>query len=41
VLTPQQVAPGQIAPQVQADDDYIYPGDGSSDVARYPAPRWR
>jgi hypothetical protein len=26
-------------PQVQADDGYIYPADGSSDVARYPAPR--
>jgi hypothetical protein len=39
VLTPQQGAPGRIAPQVQADDDYIYPADGSSDVARYPAPR--
>jgi lipoprotein-anchoring transpeptidase ErfK/SrfK len=39
VLTPQQGASGQIAPQVQADDDYIYPADGSSDVARYPAPR--
>jgi hypothetical protein len=36
VLTPQQVAP-----QVQADPDYIYPADGSSDVARYPAPRGR
>jgi len=45
VLTPQQVAPGQYAPQVQpqvqADDGYIYPADGSSDVARYPAPRSR
>jgi lipoprotein-anchoring transpeptidase ErfK/SrfK len=39
VLTPQQAAPGQYAPQAQADDDYIYPADGSSDVARYPAPR--
>jgi hypothetical protein len=36
VLTPQQ-----LAPQVQADPDYIYPADGSSDVARYPAPRGR
>jgi hypothetical protein len=27
-------------PQVQqSDDGYIYPADGSSDVARYPAPR--
>ena len=40
VLTPQQqAAPGRYAPQAQADDDYIYPADGSSDVARYPAPR--
>ena len=42
-LTPQQAASGQYAaqpqPQVQADDGYIYPADGSSDVARYPAPR--
>jgi L,D-transpeptidase catalytic domain len=28
-------------PQVRADDGYIYPADGSSDVARYPAPRRR
>jgi hypothetical protein len=45
VLTPQQPAPGQYAPQpqpqVRADDGYIYPADGSSDVARYPAPRGR
>ena len=42
VLTPQQVAPGQIPPaQAQADPDYIYPADGSSDAARYPAPRGR
>ena len=39
VITPQQVAPGRIAPQARADDGYIYPADGSSDVARYPAPR--
>jgi len=42
VLTPQ---PGDIAPQVesraQADDGYIYPADGSSNEARYPAPRSR
>jgi hypothetical protein len=40
-LTPQpQLLPSRrIAPQVQADDGYIYPADGSSDVARYPAPR--
>jgi L,D-transpeptidase catalytic domain len=36
---PQQLAPRQIAPQVQADDGYIYPADGSSSEARYPAPR--
>src|SRR3954453_16312687 len=36
VLTPQQVAP-----QAQADPDYIYPADGSSAAARYPAPRGR
>jgi hypothetical protein len=40
VLAPQQGAP-RTAPQVQvqADEDYIYPADGSSDTARYPAPR--
>src|ERR1700744_6637194 len=38
-LTPQQFAPRQIAPQMQADDGYIYPADGSSSEARYPAPR--
>ena len=37
VLTPQ---PRQYRPQVQAaDDGYIYPADGSSSGARYPAPR--
>src|ERR1700738_1798784 len=45
VLAPQQAAPGRYAPQappqMQADDGYIYPADGSSDVARYPAPRSR
>ena len=35
VITPQQ---RQIAPQAQADG-YIYPADGSSSEARYPAPR--
>ena len=35
VITPQ---PRQIAPQVRADG-YIYPADGSSNEARYPAPR--
>jgi hypothetical protein len=39
VLTPQQAAPGQIAPQQRPDDGYIYPADGSPDAARYPAPR--
>jgi hypothetical protein len=40
MLAPEQVAPGLIAPQVQRPDDgYIYPADGNSDVARYPAPR--
>jgi lipoprotein-anchoring transpeptidase ErfK/SrfK len=38
VLTPQQPAPGQY-PQERPDDGYIYPADGNSDVARYPAPR--
>jgi hypothetical protein len=42
-LVPQLPAPREIAPvaqpPVQADDGYIYPADGSSDVARYPAPR--
>jgi hypothetical protein len=45
VLTPQELPPDRIPaqgqPQVQADDGYIYPADGSSDVARYPAPRRR
>jgi hypothetical protein len=45
VITPQRLQPGQYAPQVQpqaqADPDYIYPADGSSDTARYPAPRRR
>jgi hypothetical protein len=35
VLTPQQAAPRQ----VPSDDGYIYPADGSSSEARYPAPR--
>ena len=29
------------APQARADDGYIYPADGSSNEARYPAPRGR
>jgi hypothetical protein len=36
VLTPQ---PQQYPPQARADDGYIYPADGSSNEARYPAPR--
>jgi L,D-transpeptidase catalytic domain len=41
---PREVAPlarpQAPQPQVQqADDGYIYPADGNSDVARYPAPR--
>jgi hypothetical protein len=39
VLTPQQSPPGQYAQPIQPDDGYIYPADGSSDGARYPAPR--
>jgi hypothetical protein len=39
VITPRQLPPPQYAPQVQADDGYIYPADGSPDGARYPAPR--
>jgi L,D-transpeptidase catalytic domain len=41
LLTPQQYAPRQIAPQAQAEDGYIYPADGSSTEQRYPAPRSR
>jgi len=42
-LTPQpQLLPGRrIAPQVQTDDGYIYPADGSATDQRYPAPRRR
>ena len=39
-LVEQQVQP-QLQPQAQADDGYIYPADGSSNEARYPAPRSR
>lgn len=35
VITPQQQ---RIAPQARANDGYIYPADGSSNEARYPAP---
>ena len=38
VITPQP-SQRQIAPQAQANDGYIYPADGSSNQARYPAPR--
>ncbi len=38
---PQQIPGRRLAPQVQADDGYIYPADGSSSEARYPAPRRR
>ncbi|MFY9955527.1 L,D-transpeptidase family protein [Bradyrhizobium sp.] len=42
-LTPQpQLLPGRrIAPEVRADDGYIYPADGSVTDQRYPAPRRR
>jgi hypothetical protein len=41
-LTPGQIAPGR-QPQatVRGNDGYIYPADGSSNEARYPAPRDR
>jgi hypothetical protein len=35
VITPQQ---RRVAPLQRADDGYIYPADGSSNEARYPAP---
>jgi L,D-transpeptidase catalytic domain len=38
MITPQQQ---QQLPQARADDGYIYPSDGSSNGARYPAPRRR
>jgi L,D-transpeptidase catalytic domain len=38
VLTPQQPPRGQYAQQ-RPDDGFFYPADGSSDTARYPAPR--
>jgi hypothetical protein len=42
VITPQQGASGQVvAPQARTDDGYIYPADGTSNEARYPAPRGR
>lgn len=49
VLAPRPGVPGEVAPMVEprvqtearADDGYIYPADGSSNEARYPAPRSR
>ena len=42
VIAPQAgFAPQQVAPQGRPDDGYIYPADGSSNEARYPAPRGR
>jgi len=41
VLAPRPSVPGQVEPQVQADDGYMYPADSSSNEARYPAPRSR
>jgi L,D-transpeptidase catalytic domain len=38
VITPPQQ---RVAPQARADDGYIYPADGSSNEARYPAPSRR
>jgi hypothetical protein len=38
-LAPRQIVPQAQAAQPQADDGYIYPADGSSSDARYPAPR--
>lgn len=35
---PVVLAPQQLVPQARADDGYIYPADGSSNEARYPAP---
>jgi hypothetical protein len=42
VLAPRPGVPGQVMPvqpQARADDGYIYPSDGSSNGAIYPAPR--
>jgi L,D-transpeptidase catalytic domain len=36
---PRQIVPQAQAAQPQTDDGYIYPADGSSSDARYPAPR--
>lgn len=41
-ITPPPVVQGRrVAPQLRADDGYIYPADGSSSDMRYPAPRRR
>jgi hypothetical protein len=37
VIAPQAQAQ-RVAPVARADDGYIYPADGSSNEARYPAP---
>jgi L,D-transpeptidase catalytic domain len=40
VLTPPMAPQARrVVPQERPDDGYIYPADGSSDVAQYPAPR--
>jgi hypothetical protein len=41
VITPQAGVAPQPQPQVRPEDGYIYPADGSSTDARYPAPRGR
>ena len=42
VIPPQPArAAAGLAPQARAEDGYIYPADGSSSEARYPAPRDR
>src|SRR4051794_31843181 len=38
VITPQPGYAPQPLPQQRADDGYIYPADGTSNEARYPAP---
>lgn len=40
VLTPQQGG-SEIQSQAQADPNYVYPADGSSNEPRYPSPRGR
>jgi hypothetical protein len=41
VIAPQAGYAPQPQPQVRPEDGYIYPADGSSNEARYPAPRGR